>query len=1021
MRARDADSQETSHKVVIKMTSAAASEELGTTLNFFAAAHPEELTVTINHPTATVSWDEDLWLATPSTEDESLEPSLPAGSCSMYTFPTVTTRSFRAAIEPCEAGVLLLRHLLYYLTILDREAAKGLGSAPFVFDVPDREGAYPVHALMIRNSTPSLAIVMELFTLDPRLLTHLHHESGIFAGESSLHIAAANQQEQAFLQILQLALETLPPDELTGLLLADTVGVFFEQHPMRTFGGTALSYAACHGMKDAVRALLQTGIVSLVKNPSTTSGFYPIHAVIANRRLDMYDFLTDGSLPASSRLPQLITQVSRLNSNAYLYNLTPLGLATRIGDRRSVRHILRKQCAVDWVWGSVTQITLDLSGIDSVHEGDQNIMDLIVRSDSSQRTKELLLDNFMNGFIFDLFREKWSRFGRKVHLISTGIDVVIFVLIVVSIISFKIEPTMMRTKLQPVNISAFILIALAIAWQVQITISMFVSQLSVQRPMFDVAGSPTRWSRVRRAHRATHAWKTRHSKSSAKSVQDNLYGMAQQATLSHLPIREVFREMHRFNRQHSLYRQLFAYVVSLTSVLVQLRFAASMMEAEQFGEGAYNVSNVSNARQLAKARSTSGDTSGTSELDFVSLENIEIRNERTMGWLYIINACVIFVLGLHVCMRVFVQFEPLYILMRTSGTMLSRDVATFMSAYIVFIFFTILGLFTLYPRSGDNKLPHAIQFNEFPTSVRAVFDLAFLGTSLDFSLSYMLSAFEDGLLSFSQVACLLCWIILYYATVIVMVILMVNLLIAMLSTTYDDVRKQSLLFSRHAFATHISYLEKIASTGLLGFLNLDLHVGEKMADGRHVHKFRAFNQKQGDDGAGGDDIWAEEFQKVSGSDPFMDPTAGGMSRELVSMRAMQLDMLDQHEEVMQALTAARHALAGASSSGENVGGADAEQQKATRSQRRAAFNAEYGGMGNAGAKQAARGIAGMFGSAKNTPQQQLKKQLQRSNTSKAKEITESLSSALSPRLSKAASPRKAAVSEVSLPVAWEDK
>ena len=258
----------------------------------------------------------------------------------------------------------------------------------------------------------------------------------------------------------------------------------------------------------------------------------------------MYDFLTDGSLSASSRLPQLITQVSRLNSNAYLYNLTPLGLATRIGDRRAVRHILRKQCAVDWVWGSVTQITLDLSGIDSVHDGDQNIMDLIVRSDSSQRTKELLLDNFMNGFIFDLFREKWSRFGRKIHLLSTGIDVVIFLLIVISIISFKIEPTMLRTKLQPVNISAFALIALAIVWQLQIYLSMLISQLSVERPMFDVGASPTRWSRVRRAHRATEAWREQ-ARSSTKTVQDNLYEMAQQATLSHLPIREVFREMHR--------------------------------------------------------------------------------------------------------------------------------------------------------------------------------------------------------------------------------------------------------------------------------------------------------------------------------------------------------------------------------------------------------------------------------------------------------------------------------------------
>jgi len=68
-----------------------------------------------------------------------------------------------------------------------------------------------------------------------------------------------------------------------------------------------------------------------------------------------------------------------------------------------------------WVWGPVTQFALDLSGIDSVGGGGGDIMELIVRVDASTRTKEMLLDTFMNGFIFQLFTKKWHLYGRKLH------------------------------------------------------------------------------------------------------------------------------------------------------------------------------------------------------------------------------------------------------------------------------------------------------------------------------------------------------------------------------------------------------------------------------------------------------------------------------------------------------------------------------------------------------------------------------------------------------------------------------
>ena len=46
--------------------------------------------------------------------------------------------------------------------------------------------------------------------------------------------------------------------------------------------------------------------------------------------------------------------------------LSPLSLAVRLGDHSMTKHILRKQCTILWVWGPVTQYSIDLSGIDRI-------------------------------------------------------------------------------------------------------------------------------------------------------------------------------------------------------------------------------------------------------------------------------------------------------------------------------------------------------------------------------------------------------------------------------------------------------------------------------------------------------------------------------------------------------------------------------------------------------------------------------------------------------------------------------
>ena len=59
--------------------------------------------------------------------------------------------------------------------------------------------------------------------------------------------------------------------------------------------------------------------------------------------------------------------------------LSPLQLSAVLGDRALVRHILKQQCSIMWVWGPVTQFALDLNGIDASGIGGGDVMELIVR------------------------------------------------------------------------------------------------------------------------------------------------------------------------------------------------------------------------------------------------------------------------------------------------------------------------------------------------------------------------------------------------------------------------------------------------------------------------------------------------------------------------------------------------------------------------------------------------------------------------------------------------------------------
>merc|ERR1719230_439117 len=132
----------------------------------------------------------------------------------------------------------------------------------------------------------------------------------------------------------------------------------------------------------------------------------------------MYDFLcelpqvgvNDGMRAKEDKLSgtsPLLDECAR----EYGTGLNSLQLACQLGDHPMFKHILSRSMGILWKWGPVTQNQINLKGIDSAPGKGGEVLELIGRFDAKLSTQEMLLDDFMEGFLQELVMEKWNAFG----------------------------------------------------------------------------------------------------------------------------------------------------------------------------------------------------------------------------------------------------------------------------------------------------------------------------------------------------------------------------------------------------------------------------------------------------------------------------------------------------------------------------------------------------------------------------------------------------------------------------------
>lgn len=341
------------------------------------------------------------------------------GRCNLYQFPKVSfiDEEGDGTRQPTPSE---LRALCALVMALLRDESHAY------YAREDASGARPIHALLIANNQFSMALCMRLVGWSPMRILDAHG-AGMFYGENCMHVLCVNSREAEACELFDEVSSRLPRAEVHRLLRMQASGSFFRSPPVDFYGSTPLSYACIFGMKQLLAKILAWGGPEIDVNDASqfgcqTTGFLPLHCLVASKLPKMVDWLL-----TLRGHPELVRSRARLSvrvaegTDPRMHELTPLQLAAKLGDHAMFRFLLKKSAKTDWRWGPMTQKRFNLSEIDSINPGGNNVMELIARPDATELTQEMLglgpnskRGNFMKGFMYALYQEKFRSFGKYV-------------------------------------------------------------------------------------------------------------------------------------------------------------------------------------------------------------------------------------------------------------------------------------------------------------------------------------------------------------------------------------------------------------------------------------------------------------------------------------------------------------------------------------------------------------------------------------------------------------------------------
>ena len=761
---------------------------------------------------------------------------LPALTVNLYAYPdaTVDGRTRTLTFEEQEAFEQLM------LCVLDDSDAASL------MNRADAVGAYPVHGLLVANTKASLRLSIRMLHAAPQLMVQVHAASGPFNGEGLIHVLSANRQEDLLVQglpelcipgVIELSLR-MSDAQLRKVWLTQAQGPFFFDQPMRHYGGSALSYMCCFGMKRAICAVLSEPRLNAflsINNPMqacTITGYLPIHAVTANGMRDMYNFLCD--LPPCPLAVQDKMKANTLLTTIGSNGLLPMQIAAQNGDQRMVKHILRRQTRTVWKWGPVTQYEIDLEGIDSAGEGGNDLMELVGSSEASKETASMILDTFMNGLVNDLFIQKWERFGRKVWSFVVLVDGFCLLCLVMFCFALKLEwldrHDYASGLLAPVTLAS---IGMALALDIVFIICWW------QNYEFDCSSSEP-FTKTRMKIKKLIDWQDSFSLP-GKYFAHLLTAICCIMVISGITAdgSDIARHSRRDARHLQTATPQFGVWHDAPMAFESPLVEPAVADFDDHRDGGAWAEDAEHALRSLKARShiSNSQPGYAGYYGQANAEEDDANPEFQMDKRPFALLALAFYLQAGRFIDLIITPSPrLAVFLLTVKKMMSEDLTTFMSLFMMFMISYFIAMFITYPAPG----PQVPQFNNFYTAFKGLLDLALIGEPMDLVIFEGEAEPGESHLSLNpwDRTELYLFVAFYYMYVLVAVVLLLNLLIALMGNTFTKVQEDAVLQYRRDFARRILRLELIALPPLVH--NEQRFVGERnQTNGKYFHLFRA--------------------------------------------------------------------------------------------------------------------------------------------------------------------------------------
>ena len=809
---------------------------------------------------------------------------LKPGSANAYKYPDALLPPYPWAEPLPENEERILHELILALARGEGAPVNAAGepeaSSESFLEVLDGAGANVTLGLLVANTDAAVALVVAICKARPAALT-ISHGPGPFTGENALHVLMVNRREAAALELVELALEMLSRKQLEELFYSQASGPFFHAPPMCYYGGTPIAYAVAFSMTSIFAAVLPRvfgaanadklkGLIDAddPRHACQLTGFLPVHVAVANGLIHMYDFITE--LKGLSKADQVafirargdrFSTARRGTAHPEYCSLTPLQLATKLGDRRMFQHVLRKDSHVEWRWGPVTSYVLDLAPVDSCGPTGCDVMELLGRPDACHRTKTLLLQPFMQGFLHDLFVEKWRRFARHWWLMTVTFDLINYSLAL--LFAFYVKYELMSPRMQT-RVPAIVICA-GVPMLVTDLRACYLYYRNLSKragpgtrladadeeiaPPITAVGMPTRVSMEHCAQLASDV---------ADATAESTQRVAEVTVESTRRVYEVLNDVKDWVFYFNLHLKWAGQVAIWTSCVLVLT-ANDPLEAVAAAQAAPGVHPLASAANLERWADLSFD-----ELAIIAHdpggENATLSSELVdflgaHGYPLYEDICVIIAFGImcwtfSIISSIFLPIHRLGILVRAVLAMIFGDLTIWTVLLLASLVSFGMVVFLCYPvRIGRKVFGLATAFDSPITSLQSSLELALLGVNLELALTEphpitgdpVLASYLTEATTATSVASV-AFLFAYAIYAIFTLILLLNLLIAMMSTTYTSVLEDSVLAWRVDFARLVLRIELecewLARPRRFVGRPWDLHAGERTADGRYIKKFR---------------------------------------------------------------------------------------------------------------------------------------------------------------------------------------